>query len=1067
MRPLVLLSVCVVACAGTVGPPATAAVGPDSLTLVIAGTTDVHGWLRGWDYFAGAPDTTRGLARAATIVDSLRADHPGRVVLVDAGDDLQGTPLTNIALRDSTRPNPIVAAMNVMRYDAAVIGNHEFNYGLGYLGRVIAQASFPFIAANVYTADNRHAYTPWTMVTKSGVRVAIVGGTTPGSMIWDRDKLVGRVEVRDIVPSVRAAVNEARAQGAAVVVVVLHSGLSEPSSYDTVATGLPSENVTARVAREIPGIDVVVFGHTHRELADTTIGGALVTQPRNAAGSVSVSRLALVRTGSTWRVTEKRGGVLRTRGRAEHPGILVAVEEAHARTVRYVTAPIGSTAAAWRADSARVKDTPIVDFVNEVQRRASGADLSSTSAFSLNAEFGPGAITMADMAELYPYDNNVLRAVKISGRQLREYLEFSARYFRDRGRGDSLIDPSVPGFNFDIVSGVDYVIDIAKPIGSRITTLSRNGRPVVDADSFTMALNDYRQSGGGGYAMLRGAPLVYDQQQVIRQLLIDEVQRAGALRPTDYFTQSWRLEPDSVVGPVYRAMRRGPYDQPARTPAPASAAASSSAASCASSGLPCLRIISTNDLHGYLEPWTDRNGVRRGGAAALATAIARARAECSPPVCVSLVVDAGDMMQGPALASLAYGRPVIEVMNAIGYDVAAVGNHEFDWGPDTLRARMREARFPILSANVHLNGEDVPWIPNDTILIRGRYRIGVIGLTTTTAGHRSRAGADGFQFPDPAAMIAGSARALRTRGADVVILVAHTGARCAADGATDCRGEIIELARAVAPSVDAVISGDSHSYINTTIAGVPVVQARFHGQAITVVDIPMAPAGRARATTMFGVRSVFPDSLPADSAVAAIVRRAAHAVERRTSVRVAVLRDSLLRRGDEHALGRLVADAQRVVGRADFAIVNNGGIRRDLFPGAVTYGTVFEVVPFGNRLNRITASGLEMRRYLERVLFRRDRPGFHVSGLHLRYDRGTNVLEARLSNGQPLNDAASYTLVLNEFMAMGGDDFGFESRNARTEVLSITDHQALVDYLRAQPSPYVAATEPRIVRVDR
>jgi 2',3'-cyclic-nucleotide 2'-phosphodiesterase (5'-nucleotidase family) len=538
---------------------------PDSVELLIAGTTDVHGWLRAWDYFTNAPDTTRGLSRLATIVDSLRQANPDRVVLVDAGDFLQGTPITSIALRDSLLPNPIVSAMNVMGYDAAVVGNHEFNYGLGYLNRAIAQARFPFIAANAYGAEGRHAYAPSVTITRSGVRIAVVGGTTPGSMIWDRDKLAGRVEVRDIVPSVRATVSALRGS-ADVVLVVLHSGLDGPSSYDTVATGVASENVAARVAREVPGVDVVVFGHSHRELPDTTIGTTLLTQPRNWAGSLSLSRVRLARAGGAWRVVSRRGGVLRARGRAEHAGMLAATQDAHERTVKLITAPLGTTAVRWRADSARVQDTPIIDFVLEVMRRTSGADLASTAAFSLNAEFGPGPITTADMAELYPYENNVLRAVRVTGRQLRDYLEFSARYYRQGAGPDSLVDPTVPGFNFDIVAGVDYTIDLTRPIGSRITSLLREGRPVTDAETFTLALNDYRQVGGGGYAMLRGAPLVYDQQQVIRQLLVDEVKRVQDVRPEAYFRRNWRIVPDSLAGAAYRSMRRLPFDRPAARP---------------------------------------------------------------------------------------------------------------------------------------------------------------------------------------------------------------------------------------------------------------------------------------------------------------------------------------------------------------------------------------------------------------------------------------------------------------------------------------------------------------------
>jgi 2',3'-cyclic-nucleotide 2'-phosphodiesterase/3'-nucleotidase len=381
-------------------------------------------------------------------------------------------------------------------------------------------------------------------------------------MIWDRDKLAGRVEVRDILPTVRASVSEARAQGADVVVVALHSGLDGPSSYDSVATGVASENVAARVAREIPGIDLVVFGHSHRELPDTIIGRALVQQPRNFAGSVSIATLTLVRDGGRFRVAAKDGRVIRARGHAEQEAMLTLTENAHERAQKHVGEALGGTPVAWRADSARVMDTPIVDFVLEVQRRVARTDLASTSAFNLNAEFGPGPITRADIAELYPYENNRLRAVRISGRQLRDYLEFSARYFRAGAPRDSLIDPAIPGFNFDIVSGVEYVVDITRPIGARITHLARNGQPVRDTDSFTMALNDYRQSGGGGYSMLRDAPLVHDEGRLIRELLIDEVRRAGTLRPGDYFQRNWRIAPDSMAGAAYRAMRRLPYDRP-------------------------------------------------------------------------------------------------------------------------------------------------------------------------------------------------------------------------------------------------------------------------------------------------------------------------------------------------------------------------------------------------------------------------------------------------------------------------------------------------------------------------
>ena len=530
------------AAAGCVSAPA--AVGePTSVELVLAATTDVHGRLRGWNYYESDPAKAvepRGLARAATIVDSVRAANPGAVVLVDAGDLLQGNPLAYVAARVSHDTlNPIVAAMNAMRYDAAAIGNHEFNYGVPYLERAVGQARFPFLAANAYRPDGSRAFPAFTIVERRGVKVGIVGATNPGSLVWDRDNLRGRIVVRDIVSEVRAAVAEAREAGADVVVATVHSGLSGESSYDTVSTGIASENVSARLAREVPELAAVVFGHSHREVADTVINGVLLLQPRNWASSVALAHLALERVGGEWVVVGKGGRLVPTAGHEEHPAIVAATEGAHLATISYVTTPIGSTTVRWSADSARVADTPIVDFILEVERAATGADLASTAAFSLGASLGPGPITVADLARLYPYDNT-LRAVRISGRQLRDYLEYSARYYAGwPAGGEGVVADEVPGYNFDIVAGADYTLDLSRPVGERVTRLEVAGRSVAPTDSFTLALNNYRQTGGGGYAMLEGAPVVHDRQEEIRQLLIDEVRRRGTIRPADYHRRNW------------------------------------------------------------------------------------------------------------------------------------------------------------------------------------------------------------------------------------------------------------------------------------------------------------------------------------------------------------------------------------------------------------------------------------------------------------------------------------------------------------------------------------------------
>jgi 2',3'-cyclic-nucleotide 2'-phosphodiesterase (5'-nucleotidase family) len=521
--------------------------GSAGMDLVVAATTDVHGRARGWDYYTNAPDTTRGLARVGTIIDSLRRSAVLPVV-VDAGDIIQGNPLAFVAARiDTTMTNPVIAAMNAIQYDAAVIGNHEFNYGLPTLERVIHQAEFPLLAANAYTTTGQRAFRPWAISMRHGVKIGIVGATTPGAMVWDRDNLAGRLVIRDIVPEVAAAVRDVRGTGAAVVIVVVHSGLNEPSSYDTVSTTIGSENVAARIAHEVPGIDLIVYGHSHKEMADTVINGTLLMQPRNWATSVAVAHLGLVRRDGRWHVASRRSSIVPVAGHRESPAVVAVTQEGHRATLRYATTAIGTTPVAWHADSGRVVDTPLIDFILEVERSASGAQLASTAAYSLDASLSAGPVTVARIAALYPYDNT-LRAVRITGVQLRGYLEQSARYFRRTSDGRFGVDSTIPGFNYDMVAGVDYTIDVSKPIGERIVELTFGGRPVAPADTFTMALNNYRQTGGGGFSMLRDAPVVYDRQLDIRQLLIDEVRRRGTIAPADYFHLNWRIVPTSAIG---------------------------------------------------------------------------------------------------------------------------------------------------------------------------------------------------------------------------------------------------------------------------------------------------------------------------------------------------------------------------------------------------------------------------------------------------------------------------------------------------------------------------------------
>ena len=1008
--------------------------------LVIAATTDVHGRLRGWDYYANAADPARTLAGAATIVDSVRRANPGRVLLVDGGDILSGNPLLYVAAKVAPPPvHPVIAAMNVMHYDAAVIGNHEFNFGVPALRAAIAKAAFPFVAANVRDAQGRPFVAPYTLIDKQGVRIAIVGGTTPGSMLWDRDHLRDAgLTVTDIVTSVRTAVAEVKKRKADVVVVLLHSGLDGIATYDTVSTGFASENVAARVPREIDGINLVVFGHSHRELVDSTINGALLVQPRNWAASVALATLTLEKSKGKWTVVKHRGQSVSVAGHAESPAVLAASAATHKTTVAWVATPVGRTAVRWRADSSRIVDAPITDLINEVMRRESGAELAATAAFSLDATLDTGAVTQAALSRLYPYENT-LRAVRITGAQLRAFLEQSALYYRTLSPDGSapaggLVDPKIPGYNFDVVSGVDYVIDVSKPAGARITTLSRNGRTVQPTDSFTMALNNYRQSGGGGYAMLANAPVVFEKDVDIRSLIIAEVARAGTLDPARYATVNWRLEPAAARAIAYREQNRTAASAPAslwgRT----------------------LRVISMSDFHGALSNRPDDRGRSQGGAVALSAAIEKAQRECAGQ-CQSVVVDAGDLFSGAPASDWDAGKPTVAVFNRLHVAAGAIGNHEFDFGQDTLRMRLKELRYAVLGANVRgADGRALPWIRADTVVTRSGVRIGIVGTagahtSTSTKARNVRQ----LKFLPPAPIISERVRALRAAGAQIVIALAHDGARCDREKPDVCSGGGLDIIEQLTDKPDVFVMGHSHTNIVLRRRDMPVVQTSSNGRAIAVVDVPL-DGGVAHAE----IRNVFgEDRAGADRIVDSIVTAANAKVQTRMDRPVATVADALLRRGNQYALGNVVADAARLKGNADFGAWNNGGIRTDIPAGPLTFGGVHGISPFGNVLVRIRLRGRDLVSAAERWVWN-GRPNSHVSGLTIEYDpaksQGQRVVRVLGANGAPLDPDRIYSLAVNDFMIDDPEGASL-ARTISVEVLTVRDLDMLASYLQALPQP--------------
>lgn len=1059
-------------------PPISGAA--DTLRLTLLSTTDVHGRLLAHDYYAGEP-TGYGLSLLAPIVDSVRAANPGHVLLFDSGDLLQGNPLAYVAARveterasaaggDGTAGNPVMRAMNLLGYDAAAIGNHEFNYGLDYLRASLAQADFPFVSANVFRAGtDEHAFRPYALLPRATAAgdtllVGVTGATPPGVMVWDRANVEGVLEVRDVVASVDRVVTEMRRRGADLVVVLSHGGFGG-TSYDTIATGLAAENAAADLARSIPSIDVVFMGHTHREVADTTINGVRLAQAKNWATSMAAVELALERTApNTFHVIDGSGRILRPDpGRADR-ALVDALRDWHDRTTAYVGSVVGRSTAPMTAARARIEDTPLIDFINEVQRQEAGADLASSAAFNLDARLPEGPVTIADVAAVYVYDNT-LKAIRITGAQLRAYLEKSAEYYRQWpvAEGETVTNPDMPGYNFDIVSGVEYTLDISKPVGERVTELTYQGEPVRDEQTFTLALNNYRQGGGGGFTMLADAPVVYDEQREIRDLLIEELRREGTIDPAEYFEPNWRLVPGAAAEQAAREQNRS---------AAAAAGRELSAGTAAEVGIPGpalpgtarLRILALNDLHGRLLPdtfsWSDGRPV--GGAAALAAYFdVQTRAFDGPTV----ILDGGDVFQGTPISNLTDGRASVEFYNVAGIDAAALGNHEFDWGQRTLGERIDQADFAWLAANIRVEGTDTApsWIEPAVMLDVDGVRLGVIGVATEETPHDTRAvNVAGLEFDFGAEAVNRWVPMLRERGADFVVVIAHAGAFCERD-AGECEGEIIDLARALTNRPDLMVGGHTHQVVETRVNGIPIIETGAYGTRYGMADL-VRVAQDSVAVFVHGFPTTWADVLPPDSAAAALVEGYRAEVGPAVDRVVATLAQPLERDGDDYALGRLIADAQRWATHAQVALMNNGGIRGGLPAGPLTWGELYEVQPFENRLVRMQLTGSDLRNAIERRLSD-EGPDLHISGLDVWYDPtapdGRRILALEFADGSPLRDDGVYTVTTNNFMAFRYGDESMAAQALAVEETPILDLEALVSYLEQLADPVPVPEQPR------
>jgi 2',3'-cyclic-nucleotide 2'-phosphodiesterase (5'-nucleotidase family) len=478
-----------------------------------------------------------------------------------------------------------------------------------------------------------------------------------------------------------------------------------------------------------------------------------------------------------------------------------------------------------------------------------------------------------------------------------------------------------------------------------------------------------------------------------------------------------------------------------------------------------VRILHTNDFHGRLFPQDPggEDGRMVGGSAVLSAHFDSARARFDGP---TILISGGDIMQGTAISNLSWGRAAIDVYNRQGYDAAAVGNHEFDWGQDTLRARISESRFPWLAANLYDAGTDrhPSWVRPWVMVERDGARVAIIGLALETTPRVVMAGrTDGLDFRSAPAAIDRYAPQARTAGADLVIVTAHIGATCDEPGtaptepSAGCRNRLMDVVREATAPVDLYIGAHTHLRNFTDVDGVPVMQAVRYGLAYGVVDLERSNG----VTRVLGraIHTPWADQVDPDTAILRVVEHWGDAVRPLTERIVAEMARPLSnhdRQPGEFPLGSLLADAQRAGAGAHVGFVNVGSIRRGLPAGPVSYGTLFELQPFQNEIVTVELTGDQLRETLERALDAQGRPRAHLSGIVVHYDpqapRGSRVIGMELDDGRSLGPADRVTIGTTEFIAAGGDGYAafLEGDQTRTGLL---DLDVLVTHLESLPQP--------------
>lgn len=508
-------------------------------TIVLLETSDLHGSIMPLRY-ADNRKADLGLAKIAALIRQER-EREEHILLVDNGDLIQGTPLAYYHARmEHAAPNPMIGCLNTLAYDAAVIGNHEFNYGMPFLQKAVGESRFPWLSANLVRKGTEEPFfgKPYIMKEFGGVRVGVLGLTTSYIPNWENPDHIRELDFLDAVNTAKRWVRKMRTEDRAdVVVISYHGGLEQDPGTGEETETLTGENQGYRICMEVEGVDVLLTGHQHRTIGSEFINGVAVIQPASQGQYLGKVTVRLEQsTGEQWSIAHIGTELLPAEAADADAEIVALAAECEARTQEWLDTPIGKATGDMRITDpmeVRLADHPMIEFINRVQMEASGAPISNTALFDNTSKGFGEEITMRDIVSNYIYPNT-LKVVRVSGRDIKDALEMNASYFDVDESGNAVVSqsfswPKPQHYNYDMWEGIEYELDLRRPVGDRVTKLLHRGERLDQQGAYDVVMNNYRAGGGGNYPMFKGKPVVRDIPTDVSELMADYILERGTI----------------------------------------------------------------------------------------------------------------------------------------------------------------------------------------------------------------------------------------------------------------------------------------------------------------------------------------------------------------------------------------------------------------------------------------------------------------------------------------------------------------------------------------------------------